>query len=447
MGKLGKIMDTAFRGIRKFSALKNDFIRQSALDNGVTLTTQRRYLNSTLSFQLMVNAGSQEDPGDKEGVGHFLEHLLIGKETNKEFIKRSGHVGLWTSAYHIAMTGELPYSKENADFLLRSMTEFMRGSALSETEFNKEKRRILNEIGLKGDEAEFRLAQLMAPSFDTGRGNSNILGTKEGIKNTTLEDLKNYRETWFTGRNTFIGMTGPFEHGDMLRRVKENLSGVPDHALPRRNKPVLVAGDYRNKEDFFEQAYFSICFPLPEMTPNKLIVHNLAQNYLSYRVRNEIIFGSGIVYDASVQFQVSSSRPGTMGICGNIMKEEAGEAFPEISNLIVTTIEGMDNDIFGLVKKNMLHGFQKKVLHYPLYSSGDLAIMPLMEGRPTPAYIREKYLESLTPEDVHRYLVDEVFSHDPVIVTLGDDSHLGRYEDFVAPIRQTLAKMNLPCPK
>lgn len=446
MGKLGSVSDRVFRGIRQFSAKHQDFVQQSVLDNGATLVSQRRFMDRHIDFYVFVMGGSFEDPQDKEGIGHFLEHLLIDKDVHREFSKRHGNIGLWTSCQNIMLGGKLPYSAENEDYACATIAEFLQGKSINEAAFIREKRRILNEIGIGSDKPGVKVSKLLSAAFSGNRSDANIIGTKDGIRHTQLEDLKAYHSDWFVGENISIGVTGPFGHDAIKGKLEKALVDVPNKPCLPLTISSLIPGDHRHPKPDLEQLYFKICFAIPEGNTRSFQVHNLAAGFLSNRIQDEVVF-SGLVYDAGVRAYFSPYRPGYLEINGNVMPEDADQVLPEIGRVITTSITDFNEELFDVAKGNALHGYRQPKLWHPLYDAQNLAAFSHFEGRIVPMAEREAIIEDIQADDVHRYLVDQVFSNDPAIVTLGDDTRLGRYEDFAEPIRSALAKTNLPCPK
>lgn len=447
MGKLLPSANDIFKGIREFSARHKDFTHQSTLENGATFLSQRRITDRNIDFYVYVKGGSFEDPQDKEGVGHFLEHLLIDQDMHQEFSRRHGNIGLWTSCQNIMLGGKLPHNAENEEYACAAIATFLKGETINEGSFAREKRRILNEIGISSDKPERKIAELLSAAFSGGRADANITGTKDGIRRTDIQDLKDYHDVWFVGDNISIGMTGPFSHDAMKAKLAKAIADVPD----RKSAPLTIAnllpGDHRHFKGDLEQLYFKICFAVPATDTFAFQVHNLAEGFLHKRIENEVVFGSGLVYDAGVRSYVSPFRPGYVEINGNVMPEDADKVFPEIGRIITTSISDFNDELFDIAKGNVLHNYRQPKFWFPLYDASGLAAFHSFEGAVSPLAAREDIIAGIEACDVHRYLVDKVFSGDPAIVTLGDDSRLGTYEEFVEPIRQTLAKMNLPCPK
>lgn len=447
MGRLFPTANDIFRGIRQFSARHNDFTKQSVLSNGITLTTQPRLLDSNLSFTIHINSGSFEDPDGKEGVAHFLEHILMDyAQWNQEFQRRKGHFGLWTSAENIKMAGELPNTQENRSVMVAAISDFLHGRGINEEPFIREKRRILNEIGIYNDDAMRKSHQKIGQAFARTRADSNIGGTREGVRNTTLDDVKAYHQKWFKGPNIYIGITGKMSHDLMVNIFDKSLSDIPADNVPELIQTSMMPGDYRFSADL-DQLYFRACFPLPATGEKAAIIHHMASNYVGEKISSEIVFKSGIVYAAYADGYVSPTRAGHFDLCANIMPEDAEFIIPELTGVITSAITHYDESAFSVIKDNFRYEIEKNRTIYPLHTSNDIAIFPISLGRIVPTAEREAMIEDVQPEDVHRYLVDTVFANDPAIVTLGDDRNLGSYDDFVEPIRAALAKQNVPCPK
>lgn len=439
------IKERLLNGLSVIYTRANDFIREEKLSNGISFASQKRFPGSKLYFSVFINAGSYEDPEGKQGVAHFLEHLLIGSETHHKIQKLGGSINLATSASFIRLDGSLPYSKENQAILCQIISEFLNASDMSEEAYIREKRRILNEIGISYDNASDVHLSLMAAGFDRGRADGNVLGTRDNVRDITYEDLTIFREKFFTGKNIFIGITGVSSYDEMKKQLEDDLSDIKTGLPNILFSPSVKQGYFNTENNHLLQTYFDFCFPVEKIHLNKSAIFSIASNYFSAKIDQDIIFGSGIVYSAYLRPIVNPLRDGYFNITGNIMAEEAEKIIPEVQNVIIKAIEGIDEDVFRGVKSSFLSSAVQGFM--PAFNAADtLASCMMHNGGNAPQSEWRAKLEAVTPEDIHRYFVDEVFSNLPSISTYGDDSKFGKYEDFVAPIHDALARINTPKP-
>jgi len=176
MGKLG----TRFKEISsRISARFNDYISQSKLSNGISVSTQKRFTSDQIDFSVCIGSGSFDDPLDKEGIAHFLEHVIVMQDgAQRKFEERGGYVGASTSANFIEISGHIQNSSENLAFV----TNFLKQALTDEIEeniFAREQKRIRNEVNARNDRAEFVSAQILKHAFDTKRFYANIGGTSD----------------------------------------------------------------------------------------------------------------------------------------------------------------------------------------------------------------------------------------------------------------------------
>ncbi len=434
------------KSLRDFYAHRNDFVRQSILDNGIQFISQNRLFDNNIEFYIIVESGSLDDPDDKEGIAHFLEHLLVDPELNHEFEQRGGNIeNLATSFTTVRFSGKIPNTHENQSFLADVFKKFLTGERISEITFDKEKKRILNEIGIQADNSGTHALTLLGQAFRAGRADPNIMGNRDIVRNVKISDLQSYLDKHFSGPNIYIAMTGKFDHQEMHNKLNTALSTVPSHTVSKRDPLVFVPGDYRNENTHLMQLYFHFCFPSPAHNPAKSALYSMAYGYLLHKVTHGLVFGNDLCYHTESRPILPLGSPGYLSFTGNLMPEDGSRVIPETRDIITTLIEdGIDIDTFNIIKSLQLQEYQNQKFWRKGHSAESLAFNLIYNGSVHPFGEEENKLLDIRPEDVQKFLIEETLSHAPAIITYGDSSKMGSYEEFAGPIQDALARQNQP---
>jgi len=417
----------------------NDFVKEGQLNNGICLVTQGRLTSKTIDFSVNVGTGSFDDPLDKQGVAHFLEHLLVGNELNSQIQRRGGKIELLTYADTINLSGTIPNTPENKALVIRTIKTFLKGLDLNEELFEKEKVRILNEIGIDTDTATRHQVTVLGKAFKDNRADGNITGTRNDVNKITIKDLRSYLSKNFTADNIFIAVTGKFPRSNLEQELEEALRDIPPHRETKiLYSPEVVPEYHFEPNPQLLQTYFSFCFPLEQSKHvREEQVSLVAGRYLSAIADRDIIFGSGIVYSFAPRLLSNARRIGYLDIRGNIMREDSGSIVPATSKLITDVISDIEPDVFEGVILGFKSGFNHGQILPPGYSAGGLSHMSMAFGHVITDAVSEASFSSITAEEVSEYF-ESIFSKDPAIVVYGDDSKFGNYDDFVTPIRGAL---------
>lgn len=159
-------------------------------------------------------------------------------------------------------------------------------SALKQTELDKEKGVVTEEINMCEDEPEDLCLDLLAESFygKDGLGRT-ILGTAKNVKSFTRDDLVKYMDKYYTADNVVIAVAGNVDVQSAeeiaekyFAREFERKTAAPQKTLKAEQPENL----YRTKRT--EQSHIGICMPALSVKDERGIALNIANT----------VFGGGM---------------------------------------------------------------------------------------------------------------------------------------------------------
>ncbi len=177
---------------------------------------------------IIINAGSRDEDQAKDGLAHFIEHLLF-KQTEKrntnQILNRLELVGADLNAY---TTKE--YTCVHASFLkphlersLDLFEDILFHSVFPDEEMNKEKEVILDEISSYQDQPDEAInddfEDLLFEGHTLGR---NILGTPKSVKSFKKKDIQLFMKSNYRTDEISIGIFGDYEFKTAIR-ISEKL--------------------------------------------------------------------------------------------------------------------------------------------------------------------------------------------------------------------------------
>lgn len=190
---------------------------------------------------IIINAGSRDENPFKDGLAHFIEHLLF-KQTEKrntnQILNRLELVGGDLNAY---TTKE--YTCIHASFLkphlersLDLFEDIVFHSVFPEEEMKKEKEVILDEISSYQDQPDEAInddfEDLLFEGHPLGR---NILGTPLTVQSFTKKDIVDFHKANYRTDEIVIGIYGDYDL-KMIIRLSEKLFGEIPANLPQRTR-------------------------------------------------------------------------------------------------------------------------------------------------------------------------------------------------------------------
>ncbi|MGZ3944696.1 MAG: M16 family metallopeptidase, partial [Mucilaginibacter sp.] len=146
----------------------------------------------------VVNAGSRDEPEQKEGLAHFIEHLLF-KETEKrstnQILNRLELVGADLNAYTTKEYTCIHASllKQHLERTIDLFEDILFHSTFPQEELEKERGVILDEIASYLDQPEEAIQDDFEEMLFKGHAlGKNILGTPESVAALSRDDISNF---------------------------------------------------------------------------------------------------------------------------------------------------------------------------------------------------------------------------------------------------------------
>jgi predicted Zn-dependent peptidase len=190
---------------------------------------------------IIINAGSRDEDPSKDGLAHFIEHLLF-KQTEKrntnQILNRLELVGGDLNAY---TTKE--YTCIHASFLkphlersLDLFEDIVFHSVFPEEEMKKEKEVILDEISSYQDQPDEAInddfEDLLFEGHPLGR---NILGTPLTVQSFTKKDIVDFHKANYRTDEIVIGIYGDYDLKTIIRLSEKLFAGIPAN-FPERTR-------------------------------------------------------------------------------------------------------------------------------------------------------------------------------------------------------------------
>lgn len=169
---------------------------------------------SIVSFWL--RAGSRFDPPGKEGLAHFVEHVLM-KRTKKipDKVKRLKYIERKGIRYNSLTTKDplfyfcIQESQETItafDLLLEGFLN----SLITERDVEKEKKVVIDEIRKTGGSSASPIWRLANEGLWTGTGfEHKVLGSEKTVKRFSMVDVKEFQNSYYSLGNLSVVILSP----------------------------------------------------------------------------------------------------------------------------------------------------------------------------------------------------------------------------------------------
>lgn len=189
--------------------------------------------NPTVTVLVLVDAGSNYESKEKNGISHFLEHMCFkGTTTRPNTSDLSRELDALGCQYNAFTGNEYTgyYAKgKHSDFprLIDIVSDLYLNPLLKEEEVEKEKGVIVDEINMYDDLPMRKVhdvwAELLYGDQPAGR---TISGTRENVRSMKRADFLAYRKEHYVASATTVVVAGNIEPAHAFKEIAKQFKGI-----------------------------------------------------------------------------------------------------------------------------------------------------------------------------------------------------------------------------
>lgn len=275
------------------------------LQNGVRVIIEPIEGSRSTSTGVFIKAGTRTESFENIGISHLIEHMLFkgtssksAKEIASFFDELGGSVNAFTSKDHTCF-----YVKtldEHAVMALDVLTDMLFDSVLDETELEKEKRVVVEEIKMYEDTPEDLVHELLAvAAYRDDILAQPILGTEESVNRLTRDQLVDYLQERYVAEEIVVSIAGHVSE-ELMEAVKRRFANIPSRESSKElNQPKLF-DDTLTKRKETEQAHLCWNYEAISATDDRLphlaLMNNAIGATMSSRLFQSIREEEGLAY-------------------------------------------------------------------------------------------------------------------------------------------------------
>lgn len=198
-----------------------------------------------ITFRIQLSVGSINDPAGKEGL-NALTALTIGQGGTKELTYQQVLDKLypWAAGINPQVDKEVTMfigevHKDHLDEFYKIFTDLILNPRFDEADFARNKDLIINHLenSLRGtDDENLGKQALNELIYENHPYRTTEVGTVQGLKSITLEDVKNHYKRAYTKDNIKIGIAGGYRKS-LVDKIKEDLEKLPPGKLDEVKLP------------------------------------------------------------------------------------------------------------------------------------------------------------------------------------------------------------------
>ncbi len=211
------------------------------LDNGLKVIIKEDHRAPVVMTQIWYRVGSADEPANKGGISHLLEHMMFKGTSNvssddyERLIAKFGGSNNAFTSYDYTGYYEL-FPANRLALALELEADRMTNIIFDEAQFAKEHQVVMEERRQRTDDNPLAKAyesyRLLALP-DSPKGES-VIGPMSELESITLPELKDWYQTWYTPNNATLVIVGDVEPAAALAEVKRYFGDLKARPLPKR---------------------------------------------------------------------------------------------------------------------------------------------------------------------------------------------------------------------
>lgn len=221
------------------------------LENGIQVVLAPAVGSGLSAVNVWVGAGSAQDPPGRQGLAHYLEHMVLkGPEQSPNQARnwvesRGGYINAYTfsdyTEYHVVIPSE------HTHLAIELLADLVTSRNFSHPDMETERSVVLRERDRREDDPSTNLwdnsGRLLFGSNSFG---FPVIGTVESIKSITRTDLAQWAERFYVPGNMVVVVVGNGDRVSLLEQVKSSFGAIASGPLPSVVIPATAApGDYQ----------------------------------------------------------------------------------------------------------------------------------------------------------------------------------------------------------
>ena len=279
----------------------------TTLANGLRVISERMPHVRSVSVGVWVCTGSRRETPVRNGISHFIEHMLFKGTTRRsaEDIARSvdsigGNLDAFTGKELVCFNTKV--LDEHLSRAFDVLADLVLHPLFQDEDIEKEKSVILEELKMEADSPDYLVQEIFSSNFwkDHALGKP-ILGTRETVGAFDQAVLREYYAAVYTPANLLITAAGNLSHETLVGLARQYFDELPAGApAPADQAPHTHARISLRNKRALEQVHLCLgvpSYPLPHRERfTSYVLNTLLGGGMSSRLFQNIRERQGLAY-------------------------------------------------------------------------------------------------------------------------------------------------------
>ncbi len=331
------------------------------LPNGIRVVGEQIPLMRSVSIGVWVGIGSRHETRELNGISHFLEHMLFkgtekysARELAQVFDGLGGQVNAFTSKEYTCFYARV--LDEHFQIAIDTLAEMLFHSTFQETEVEKEKKVVIEEIRMYDDTPDELVMDLLSQQVygDHPLGYT-ILGQEENLARFTQRHLFDYMERAYVPSEIVVAVAGNIAQEIAVSAIAKLFGSAV--SSPTQSTKLLDSPAFRQvqivRQKDIEQVHLGLGVPGLKAGDKALyaliLLNNALGNTSSSRLFQEIREERGMAYSV-FSFHSAYQDCGMFGVYAGTSVEHVKDVLHLIRDIC------SDVAVHGLTDEDIIKG-------------------------------------------------------------------------------------------
>jgi predicted Zn-dependent peptidase len=219
-------------------------MKKHILSNGLKVIASRDTTTPLCAFNLLYNVGAKDENPKKTGFAHLFEHLMFGGSKNvKDFDEELENIGGENNAFtnNDFTNYYISVPREHIETAFRLESDRMQNLTINKTRLSVQQKVVIEEYRQRYLNQPYGDASLfLRPLTFTKHpyGWSTIGKSIEHIESITVEDVRDFYNTFYMPDNAILSVVGDIVAEDVFTLAEKWFGSIPRGGRGTRTLPV-----------------------------------------------------------------------------------------------------------------------------------------------------------------------------------------------------------------
>ncbi len=238
--------------------------KKTTLDNGLKIITIPIENANSITVLILVGTGSKYETKDINGISHFLEHMFFkGTEKRPTTLNISETLDSVGGEYNAFTSKEVTgfwakVDKRHSDVALDWISDIFLNSKFDETEMNREKGVIIEEVNMYLDTPTAYIGDLWESLlYGDQPAGWRVIGEKENILSFNREKVVSYYKSHYSSSNVIVVVAGAMDDKmeekikDYFKNIKKSQEAEKIKAIDEQSEPKILLNYKKTDQTHF----------------------------------------------------------------------------------------------------------------------------------------------------------------------------------------------------